>query len=188
MQSDIETKELIARIARKDRAAFDRLYRHYERAVFSFIDRRLNDPFAAADILHDVFLDVWKGAAAFKGQSTVKTWIYAIAYRKVMDLYRRQRHMVSDDEIQELPDSSPQPVEVIWAAEEREMLNQCLSTLKPEHRIALELTFYEDMTYAESAEVMNVPEGTMKTRVFHAKKLLLHCLQTKTKMKDWKVG
>ena len=55
-------------------------------------------------------------------------------------------------------------------------MRHCLGTLSADHRMAIELAFYEDMTYSQIAEAAGAPEGTIKTRIYHAKKLLLHCL------------
>ncbi len=171
-----ELAELVRRIAGEDRNAFDRLYRELETPLYRFILSRLNDPFRAADVLHDVFLDVWRGAGGFLGTASVKTWLFAIAYRKVMDVYRKDGRLVGEDEIAERVSDEPDAVTCLIASEEREMLAHCLGTLKPAHRSAIELAFIEDMSYREVAEVVGVPEGTIKTRVFHAKSLLLRCL------------
>ena len=167
---------LIPRIAAGDRTAFAELYRATETSVFKFIRSRLNDPFGAADILHDTYMDVWKAAGRFEGRSKVTTWIMGIAHRKVIDAYRRGGRTVLTDETPEMEDDAPSPEACLASAEEAEHVRHCLGKLKDEHRTAISLAFYEDMTYGEIAEVTGAPEGTIKTRVFHAKKLLMHCL------------
>jgi RNA polymerase sigma-70 factor (ECF subfamily) len=106
----------------------------------------------------------------------VKTWVFGIAYRKTMDHFRKHGRVNVTDEVPEVEDESPNAVACLAAAQEAEHLHFCLDTLSAEHRMAVELAFYEDMTYGEIAEAAKVPEGTIKTRIFHAKKLLLHCL------------
>jgi RNA polymerase sigma-70 factor (ECF subfamily) len=73
-------------------------------------------------------------------------------------------------------DTAPDPEAVALAASDAERVRSCLSKLKPAHLTVIRLAFYEDMTYAEIAEVEGAPEGTIKTRIFHAKKLLMRCL------------
>lgn len=170
---------VVRRIAAGDVTALDTLYRQLERPLFGFIHSKLNDPFASADILHEVFLEVWRGAAGFQDRSRVRTWVYAIAWRKVVDEFRARGRMTIQDEIPDRPDEGPSALELLQSAEERDMLRDCLGGLKPDHRAAIELTFLEDMSYREVAEVIGVPEGTVKTRVFHAKALLLRCLEAK---------
>lgn len=167
---------LIQRISEGDRAAFAELYRALERPLFGFIRQRLNDPFEAADLLHDVFIEVWRGAARFEGRSTVKTWVFGIAYRKIMDSHRRSAPLSYTDT---LPDTEADSVDTeacLHASQEGAHVRACLETLKPDHRGAIELAFFADMNYREISETTEVPEGTVKTRVFHAKRLLMRCL------------
>lgn len=169
-------EDLLIRVAGDDRAAIAQLYRLMEQPLYRFVHSRLNDPHQSADIVHDVFLEVWRNAHRFEGRSAARTWIFGIAWRKVMDVYRAARRVDVTDDLPETEDDSPDALTCIAAAEDQARVRHCLSTLKPDHRSALQLAFYEDLGYREIAEVMAVPEGTVKTRVFHAKKLMLHCL------------
>jgi RNA polymerase sigma factor (sigma-70 family) len=172
-----QLSQLLRRVADRDSDAFAQFYRALEKPLFRFIRSRLNDPFRSADILHDVFLEIWRSAGAFQDKSAVKTWVFAIAYRKVMDVYRSEGRLAGEDELPERADESPDAAECIIAAQEQAILHHCLATLKPDHRTAIDLTFFDDMSYRAIAEVTGVPEGTVKTRVFHAKSLLLRCLE-----------
>jgi len=98
-----------------------------------------------------------------------------------MDHFRKHGRVDLTDDIGDSADDSPDAVACIAATQEAEHLRFCLDQLKPQHRSAVELAFYEDMTYGEIADASDVPEGTIKTRVFHAKKLLLHCLTARMK-------
>lgn len=175
--TDPDLKALIERMAQRDMAAFEVFYRALEKPLFRFLASRLNDPFTCADLLHEVFLDVWNGAGRFGGRSTVKSWVFGIAYRKVMDHFRKQGRFTTDADMPEQEDDSPDVLTCIAAAQDAAQVRACLDGLKPDHRAAIELTFYQDMAYREIAEVLDVAEGTVKTRVFHAKKLLMHCLE-----------
>lgn len=168
--------QLVARIGQGDRSALAQLYRELEKPVFRFIRSRLNDPFESADLLHDVFIEVWRSASGFEGRSKVKTWIFGIAYRKVIDVHRKRGRVTTSDNIPESVDESPDAEACLAAGEEAEHVRYCMGTLKDDHRSAIAMAFYDDMTYGEIAEVTQVPEGTIKTRIFHAKKLLLRCL------------
>jgi len=176
-----DLSDLLSRMAGGDKAAFGAFYRALEKPVFRFIVSKLNDPFEAADIQHDVFMDIWRSAGRFEGRSAVKTWVFGIAYRKTMDHFRKHGRVDLTDDICDSADDSPDAVACIAATQEAEHLRFCLDQLKPQHRSAVELAFYEDMTYGEIADASDVPEGTIKTRVFHAKKLLLHCLTARMK-------
>jgi len=167
---------LIQRIAGGDRQALAALYRAYERPVYRFILSRLNDPHEAADILHDVFMDIWRVAASFEGRSQVRTWIFGIAYRKVIDAHRKRGRVEVTDEVPETGEMADSAEAGFAATQEAEHLRYCLGRLSDDHRSAISLAFYEDMTCAQIAEVAGVPEGTVKSRLFHARKLLQHCL------------
>lgn len=167
---------LIQRIAGGDRQALAALYRAFEKPVYRFIAARLNDPHEAADILHEVFLDIWRVAASFEGRSQVRTWIFGIAYRKVIDAHRRRRRVELTDEVPETGDNADSAEAGFGAAQEAAHLRYCLGRLSDDHRSAISLAFYEDLSCAEIAAIAGVPEGTIKSRLFHARKLLQHCL------------
>ena len=173
---DDNPHQLIRQIAEGDTQALAALYRAYERPVYRFIVSRLNDPHEAADILHDVFMDIWRGAASFEGRSQVRTWIFGIAYRKVIDTHRKRARVTVTDDVPEPADAAEGAEAGYAARQEAEHLRFCVDALKDDHRVAITLAFYEDMTVAEIAEVAGVPEGTIKSRLHHARKLLLHCL------------
>lgn len=177
--SGAEIDSLVAAIAGGDRAAFDQLYRGLERPLFRFIHLRLNDPHRSADIMHDVLLEVWRNAASFRGQSSARTWIFAIAWRKAMEIHRRNDRVTYQETLPEQIDESMDAATAISQSEDSQAVRACLDNLKAEHRIALELTFFEEMSYPEIAVVLGVPEGTVKSRVFHAKQLMLRCLTIK---------
>jgi len=167
---------LIQQISKGDKQALAALYRAFERPVYKFIVSRLNDPHEAADILHEVFIDIWRVAGSFEGRSQVKTWIFGIAYRKVIDVHRKRARVTVTDEVPET-DEVQEAADTSYAIkQEAEHLRYCVGTLSDEHRTAVSLAFYEDMTCAEISEIAGVPEGTIKSRLHHAKKLLMRCL------------
>src|SRR5215470_7203205 len=83
--------ELLRRIARQDRGAFEQLYRNYYRRLARFLDRLTGRPQMIDEMLDDTMLVVWRKAATFNGASRVSTWIFAIAYRKAMKALKRER-------------------------------------------------------------------------------------------------
>ena len=168
---------LMKRIAEGDEKAFAALYSALETRVYRFILSKLNDPFEAADIMNETFLEVWKSAHKFEERSKASTWIFGIAYHKVMDHHRRKKPAQLDDldHCDPVDESADQAAAMI-ALEESDHLHHCLARLKPAFRAVLELSFFEDLPYREIAEIISCPEGTVKTRVYHAKEALRHCL------------
>lgn len=175
--TNADLSKLVRRIAGGDSEAFAEFYRALDQPLFRFVRSRLNDSFQAADIQHDVFLEVWRSAGTFQDKSSVKTWVFAIAYRKVMDVFRKDGPLTFDDQVPDVADDIPDADQCVIAAQERDIVRHCMGTLKPDHRTAIELTFFEDMSYREVSAVVGIPEGTAKTRVFHAKSLLMRCLE-----------
>jgi len=175
----LELSDLLARTANGDKAAFSALYSELETPLYRFARSRLNDPFEAADLVHEVLLEVWRSAGRFEGRSSVKSWVFGIAYRKAMDVYRKTSRIDYSDNVPEVEDQAPTAEACLLAAQKGEHVQACLETLKPDHRMAIEFAFFEDMSYKEISMIADVPEGTIKTRVHHAKKLLLHCLSSR---------
>lgn len=175
---------LIERIAQGDRVAFSEFYTSFERALYGFVRRRLNDPFESADILHDVFIEVWRGAERFEGRSTVKSWVFGIAYRKIMDSHRRTGKLSYTGQLPETESEEVDAETCVLAAQESAHVHACIETLKEDHRSAIELAFFADMTYKEISAATDVPEGTVKTRIYHARRLLMHCLSGRMEARE----
>lgn len=171
-----DLEELLRRTSQRDKAAFSALYRELEAPLFRFLRTKLNDPFEAADLVHEVFLEVWNNAGRFEGRSSVKSWVFGIAYRKAMDVFRKSRRIDYSDDLPELEDESPDAEACLLSAQNGGHVRACLDGLKADHRSAIELAFFEDLSYKEISEIADIPEGTVKTRVYHAKQLLMHCL------------
>jgi RNA polymerase sigma-70 factor (ECF subfamily) len=113
---------------------------------------------------------VWKGADRFSGRSKVSTWIFGIARNKALDLLRREKRGAR---VPELKLVSPDPAPGI---ERDENVRTALETLSTDHREVVFLTFYEGLSYGEIAQLLDIPEGTVKSRMFHAKKRLAEVL------------
>ncbi|HEY7884697.1 MAG TPA: sigma-70 family RNA polymerase sigma factor [Cellvibrionaceae bacterium] len=172
-EQESEGMALLAAIARKDQSAIAAFYRLYESSVYRFVLSRLNDSHAAADILNEVMMEVWKSADKFEGRSKVRTWLLGIAHFKVLDHYRARKKHEHEEVDDQLPDESPgaQQEQLLSAAQDARLLQQAMAKLSPEHREVLHLAFFEDLNYSEIGEIFGVPEGTVKSRIFHAKKL-----------------
>lgn len=171
-----EPSHLLERIAQGDQDAFADFYRLFELPVYRFVLSKLNRPADASDVVHDVFMEVWRSAGRFEGRSKVRTWVFGIAYRKAIDVLRKAGRVAGSDELPEQVDEGADAEACIAAAQEADHVRYCLDQLKADQREAVALAFYEDMPYAEIAEIAGVPEGTIKSRVYHAKQALLRCL------------
>lgn len=172
-----EDRELLSRVARQNREAFETLYRRYYRRVFHFVLRMARSEAAAEEIVSDVMFAVWRGAASFEGGSTVSTWVLGIAYRQALKtLDRNRKHAVVDSDEEALvatvdADPGVDPEYNAIADSDGELLQKGIDSLSAQHREVVELTAL-GYSYGEIAEVVGCPENTVKTRMFHARQQL----------------
>ena len=176
MSQDVDDTALIQRIAKGDKNAMRALYEQHHDALFAFLKGRGASEQAAADSLQEAMLEVWRTAARFGGHASVKTWIFTIARNKQVDQIRKSSRLSYVDTLPETEDDTPDAEQILMAAHDAARVRACLGKLKPAHQTIMRLAFYEDMTYAEISAVEGVPQGTVKTRIYHAKQLLLRCL------------
>ena len=176
MDRDAEDRSLLQRAAAGDRAAMRDLYDRHHDGLFAFIRGRCGDEALAADVVQDAMLEVWRGAGRFAGGSSVRTWIFSIARNRLTDRFRKSARLTYVDAPIEQVDDGPGPEAAAMASHEAGRLRTCLDKLSEAHRTALRLAFYEDFTYEQIGEVEGVATGPIKTRIHHAKKLLLRCL------------
>lgn len=174
----MDDTDLIAGIASGDKSAMRELYVRHNTVVYAFAMARCGNSELASDCVHDTMLDVWRSASRFAGQSSVKTWLLAIARNKLIDALRKRGRISYVEEVPETPDTAPDPEAAAIAASEKKRLHRCLEGLKDAQRAAIRLAFLEDLTYADIAEIEAVPVGTIKTRIFHAKQALMRCLSS----------
>ncbi len=166
-------RALLGRIAGGDRAAFEAFFRAYERRVFRYVCRLLDDDALANEVASDVMVEVWRGAARYAGRSKPSTWVLGIAHNKAIDALRRQRREVALLRIAEAPVAVPdEPERLAIQSSTREELERALGTLSPEHRAVLHLTYVLDCSQNEIAAIVGCPLGTVKTRVYHGKRAL----------------
>lgn len=166
---------LIGRIAAGDKRAMKAFYEAIGPDIHRFIQTRLRDPHEAADALQETMLDVWRQAERFEGRSSARTWVFAIARNKAVDRIRKAPTAVAEPD-ETIADDRPNPHDSIEALDDANALHRCMGTLSQVHRAAIHLAYFQDISYPQIAAIEACSVGTVKTRVFHAKRLLLHCL------------
>ena len=160
--------ELIERVARHDRRAFEELYNLYHRRLARFLTRLTRRYDLAEEIINDTFWVVWRNARDFRGDSQPSTWILGIAYRKARNAFRSAARARARQNLQ--AHSFPLTTEEPARAEElRDWLAHALSELPVEQRLAVELCYELGHSCEEIATIMGCPVNTVKTRLFHAR-------------------
>lgn len=160
--------ELIAKIAKGDRRAFEELYNLYHRRLARFLTRLTRRYDVAEEVINDTFWIVWKKAGDFRGDSQPSTWILGIAYRRARNAFRTSARAGSAENLDALlePPTSDEPMRT---EELRDWLVQALVQLPVEQRLAVELCYELGYSCEEISGIMGCPVNTVKTRLFHAR-------------------
>ncbi|MBR7709472.1 sigma-70 family RNA polymerase sigma factor [Microvirga sp. SRT01] len=163
----------------EDRAAFRELYHLTSAKLFGVVLRICGDTQAAEDVLHDVYLIIWRRAGAWEpGRASPITWLATIARNRAIDWRRAQkvRRAGPIDDASDIPDTAPDAESELVAAGERHSLRHCLEELEPRQGEAIRTAFFDGMTYADYAEARGVPLGTAKSWIRRGLARLKECL------------
>ena len=177
-----QAEALLARVAAQDaesRKSFRTLYEAFSRDVYAFAWNRLRDARESEEVVIDTMHELWRSAGRFRGDSAFRTWLLGIARHKILDRIRGRepRHEDIDELGESVEDESPDVVEKLAAAARSLGVQRCMKGLSSQHRECLHLLYFQDMSIHEMAAVQSVPEGTIKTRLFHARQKIKECLK-----------
>jgi RNA polymerase sigma-70 factor (ECF subfamily) len=171
MSTESHDSQLLARIARQDRQAFDELYHAYYRRLSRFLQRLAPHYQFAEEIINDTFWVVWNSAGDFRGAARVSTWIMGIAYRRALHGLRDDRRSTGANAGQ-LPDDLASNDELGEPHDLQDWVAQGLRTLPAEQRITLELAYFMGHSCEEIAAITECPVSTVKARMFRARERL----------------
>lgn len=177
---------LVALIANGDKDAVRVLFARHNVRVFRFLLRIVGDEAAAEDLVNEVFVDVWRNAGRFEGRSQVSTWILAIARYKALALLRRRSCDELDDETCErMEDPADDPEVAVQKTERSALLQECLKQLSVAHREVVDLVYYHEQSIDQVSHIIGVPESTVKTRVFYARKRIAELMAERGVERAW---
>jgi RNA polymerase sigma factor (sigma-70 family) len=179
-QTRADDAQLMKRIARGDRQALSELYACYQRTLFAYLLQLTPDYGLAEELLQDTLVAVWKSARSFEGRSSVLTWLIGIARRQAHNTLRQRKLLTTDlTELETLPATEQEPEAFALASAARDELAQAFRRLAPVHREILVLIFVQELSYQEAATVLEVPVGTVKSRLSNARRALRALLDAK---------
>jgi RNA polymerase sigma factor (sigma-70 family) len=167
-----DDNELLARVGRGDLKAFERLYSRYQPRLTRFLATLLKRPQLIEEVLDDTMMVVWQSAERFRGDSTPSTWMFAIAYRKALRARSRWPDPVEDSKFDTRVSEDPLPDDGLRRERLRAALMKVMDQLSADHRAVVDLTYSHGLGYREIAEIVDCPVGTVKTRMFHARRRL----------------
>jgi RNA polymerase sigma-70 factor, ECF subfamily len=164
---------LIRRISAGDQVAMRTLFARHRIPLYRWLLRIVRNETLAEDLLSDVFLDVWRQAASFRGHASVSTWLLAIARYKALSARRARPHAELDARIAStIADPADDPEAALQKKTRSEMLRDSLASLSPEHGEVIDLVYYHGKSVKEVADIVGIGEATVKTRMFYARRKL----------------
>ncbi|UXH76165.1 sigma-70 family RNA polymerase sigma factor [Roseateles amylovorans] len=174
---------LMARVALRDRAAFERLYRATSSHLYSIALRVLRDEGRADEVLQEAYVSVWQKAGSYQSDAaTPMTWMINIVRNRAIDALRAGRHQrdttveLNDEAMDVAAEAAGEPQALFDASLVKAHLDDCMLGLPPAQRQALALAYYRGMVHTEIAEMLHTPLGTIKSWVRRGLEQLKSCL------------
>jgi RNA polymerase sigma-70 factor (ECF subfamily) len=169
---------LLQSIAKGDRTAMHVLYSRHNVRVYRFVLRMVRDTTMAEDLVSQVFLDVWRTASQFEGRSQVSTWLLSIARFKALTALRQRKHEdIEQEDVLEIADEADTPEASLDRSNTKAILRACVAKLSPAHREIINLVYYHEKSVEEAGAIIGIPQSTVKTRMFYARKQLAELLK-----------
>ena len=168
---------LIESVAGGDKQALEQLFTRHSTRIYRFVLRITGNAALSEDIVSEVFLEVWRRPGRFEGKAQVSTWMFAIARNKALQALRSRWQKPSDEDgAAEVVDSADDPEAAVHEKSRSIVLRQCLSRLSPIQREIVDLVYYHEKSVAEVAQIVGIPTGTVKTRMFRARSRIAELL------------
>ena len=168
-----DDRALLGRLANQDQAAIRLLFERHHMKVFRFILRLVRNEAIAEELTNEVFMEVWRHAKSYAGRAAPMTWILSIAYHRASSSLRRKREeWLDNDMANEMTDDAPDPEVTLLTSDTSMALRNCIEALPAGQRMIVDLVYYQELSVSDVSEVAGIPEGTVKTRLFNARKRL----------------
>ena len=170
--------KLIAAIAGGDATAVKRLYGLTHVRIYRYLVRQLRNEAIAEEVMNEVYLAVWQNAARYEARSAPMTWMLSIAHNKAISTLRKRHETTGIDQAvaEQIEDDSDTPEVISQKHDKAQVIRACVDRLGPEHKSVMDLVYYQERSVAEVAEILGIPEATVKTRMFYARKKLSELL------------
>jgi RNA polymerase sigma-70 factor (ECF subfamily) len=176
----INETELVTRAQNGERSAFSELVCIHVQGVRNVIYRMCGDVQIAEDAAQETFIQAWMHLSSYRPQTSLRSWLYRIAVNAATDILRKEKRIlpIALEELQ-LKDPQPGPEAILSQAERTSLLQKAVLSLPDASRAVLVLREYEEMSYQEIADALDIPVGTVMSRLNYARKLLKDKLKQK---------
>ncbi|MGE0386905.1 MAG: RNA polymerase sigma factor RpoE [Gammaproteobacteria bacterium] len=176
-------KELVARVLRGDKSAFDLLVLKYQHRIVKLVGRYVRDPHDAMDVAQEAFLKAYRALASFRGDSAFYTWLYRIAIntaknhlvmiaRRPIEVETQNADGEEEIDLEESQRDNSTPEHLLLADEIQRTILDAIDSLPEDLRMAINLREVEGMSYEDIAQVMDCPIGTVRSRIFRAREAI----------------
>ena len=174
----VNEKEMVTSAQNGDRNAFSELVRVHAQGVRNIIYRMCGDAQLAEDAAQEAFIRAWQNLPSYRPQTPLRNWLYRIAVNAGTDMLRREKRILPDDiEELHLPDGRPSPESLVSQRERTTMVQEAILALPEASRAVLVLREYEGMSYQEISSTLDIPLGTVMSRLNYARNTLRSKLQ-----------
>jgi RNA polymerase sigma-70 factor (ECF subfamily) len=173
LESDAEERRLIDRSAAGDQEAFRQLVLRYHRLVLNVAFRALADVSLAEDVAQEVFVKVYRALPTYRHEKPFTHWLHRVAANAVTDMLRRKKPTLSLDSLDQLPAvESSDPQDISARHDLQRAVRHAIATLPPHYRDTVALQVFSELSYDEIARTLDIPLGTVMSRLNAAKRLL----------------
>jgi RNA polymerase sigma-70 factor, ECF subfamily len=187
MDQHNDDRTLITAMAGGDAKALERLFVRNQTRVFRYLTRVVRNDAMAEELLNEVFMAAWQGAARYEGRSEPATWLISIAHNKAVSALRKRREVsgIDEDAAHAIEDDADSPEVTSQKLDKAAHMRRAMAALSADHREILDLVYYQEQSVSEAAEILAIPEATVKTRMFYARKKLSQVLKAHGIDRGW---
>lgn len=178
MNEDELDRTCVERCLRGERDAFEPLVARYEKALFNAIFRLAGDAEEARDICQEVFVKVFENLGSYDPSRRFFSWLYRVAINETINHLKSRRRWEPLSESLEHPRSNPE--HDLQAREQNGEIQRALLALDPKYRLAVVVRHFLQLSYSEAAQILDLPEKTVKSRLFTARQMLREILEAKS--------
>lgn len=173
-------EEFVRKLQKGESQAFEKLVADYQQKIFSTALMLLSDREEAMDVVQDVFVKIYTSISSFNGKSSLSTWIYKVAQNTCYDHLRKRKNVLFEElSDNETDNKFTSPEEALEKLEDIKLVRECIKKLPVKYRSVLILREFEDLSYSEIAEICDISEGTVKSRIYRGREHLLKLISEK---------
>lgn len=182
----VDDRELMRRMVARDQTAMSALYARHHVRLYRYLVRLTRNEAVAEELMNEVFLESWRKAASYEGRSSVSTWLISIGHNRAISVLRKRSEEALDDNMAvSIADEDDTPEVALQKSGKAAAMRACMDELSVDHREIIDLVYYHDKSVAEAAAILGIPENTVKTRMFYARKKLAELMREAGLDRGW---